>query len=131
MEAYICLLKNLTPWRESASALYRPSDRHLSAKLVPSFADRECHGVSVTDPYDSWRESASALYPPSDCHLSAKLVPLFVDRECHLVSVTDPYYSILRLSRSKPLLFLPSSTSVVLTRLSEPRFRPTTSQKIW
>jgi hypothetical protein len=29
-----------TLWPESASELYRPSDRHLSAKLVPIFADR-------------------------------------------------------------------------------------------
>jgi hypothetical protein len=29
-----------TPWSESASELYRPSDRSLSAKLVPTFADR-------------------------------------------------------------------------------------------
>jgi hypothetical protein len=34
---------SLTPWLESASELYRPSDRRLSAKLLPSFADR---GVS-------------------------------------------------------------------------------------
>jgi hypothetical protein len=40
-----------TPWSESASELYRPRDRHLSAKLVPSFADRGCHVVRVTDPY--------------------------------------------------------------------------------
>jgi hypothetical protein len=40
-----------TPWPESASELYRPSDRRLSAKLVPTFADRWCHVVSVTDPY--------------------------------------------------------------------------------
>jgi hypothetical protein len=31
--------------------LYRQSDRRLSAKLVPTFADRWCHVVSVTDPY--------------------------------------------------------------------------------
>jgi hypothetical protein len=31
--------------------LYRPSDRRLSAKLVPTSADRRCHVVSVTDPY--------------------------------------------------------------------------------
>jgi hypothetical protein len=37
-----------TPWSESASELYRPSDRRL---LVPTFADRVCHVVSVTDPY--------------------------------------------------------------------------------
>jgi hypothetical protein len=30
--------------------IYRPSDRRLSAKKVPSFADRGCRTVSVTDP---------------------------------------------------------------------------------
>jgi CBS-domain-containing membrane protein len=40
-----------TPWSEFASELYRLSDRHLSAKLVPTFADRGCHVVSVTDSY--------------------------------------------------------------------------------
>jgi hypothetical protein len=40
-----------TPWPEFSSELYRPSDRRLSAKLVPTFADRGCHVVSVTDPY--------------------------------------------------------------------------------
>jgi hypothetical protein len=42
---------NKTPWSESASELYRPSDRRLSAKLVPTFADRGFDVVSVTDPY--------------------------------------------------------------------------------
>jgi hypothetical protein len=32
--------QNKLPWPESASELYRPGDRHLSAKLVPTFADR-------------------------------------------------------------------------------------------
>jgi hypothetical protein len=41
--------KNLGP--ESASELHRPIDRRLSEKLVPTFADRGCHVVSVTDPY--------------------------------------------------------------------------------
>jgi hypothetical protein len=39
------------PWSESASELYRPSDRRLSAKRLPTFADIGCHVVSVTDPY--------------------------------------------------------------------------------
>jgi hypothetical protein len=48
----ICKLKlNETPWPEFAIELYLPSDRRLSAKLVPTFADRGCHVVSVTDPY--------------------------------------------------------------------------------
>jgi hypothetical protein len=42
---------NSTPWPESASELYRPSDRRLSAKLVPTFADIGCHVVRVTDLY--------------------------------------------------------------------------------
>jgi hypothetical protein len=40
-----------TPWPESASKLYRPSDRRLLAMLVPTFADRGLHVVSVTDLY--------------------------------------------------------------------------------
>jgi hypothetical protein len=40
-----------TPWSESASELRRPSDRRLSAKWLPTFADKGCHVVSVTDPY--------------------------------------------------------------------------------
>jgi hypothetical protein len=42
---------NLTPWPESASELYRLSDRRLSAKIVPTFANRGSHVVSVMDPY--------------------------------------------------------------------------------
>jgi hypothetical protein len=38
-------------WPEPANKLCRPSNRHLSAKLVPTFEDRGCHMVSVTVPY--------------------------------------------------------------------------------
>jgi hypothetical protein len=41
----------LAPWPESTSELYRPSNHRLSAKLVPNFADRESHVVSVRDFY--------------------------------------------------------------------------------
>jgi hypothetical protein len=81
------------------------SQLHLSGKQTPS------------------PESASELYRPSDRLLLAKLVPR---------GQLDGYlrqYS--RFSRPEPLLFLPSSSSVVLTRLSGPRSRPTGSQKIW
>jgi hypothetical protein len=43
--------KKKTPWSESASELYRPSDRRLLAKRLPTCAERGCHAVSVTDPY--------------------------------------------------------------------------------
>jgi hypothetical protein len=35
------------------SELYQPSDRRLSAKLVPTFADWGCRVVSPKDPYGS------------------------------------------------------------------------------
>jgi hypothetical protein len=38
-----------TNWPQSASELYRPSDHRLSAKLFPSFSDRESLVVSMTD----------------------------------------------------------------------------------
>jgi hypothetical protein len=44
-------LNKKTPWPKSASELYRPRDRCLSVKLVPTSADTGCHVVSVTDPY--------------------------------------------------------------------------------
>jgi hypothetical protein len=40
-----------SPWPQSASELYRLSDRRLM-ELVPPFVDRRCRVVSVTDPYD-------------------------------------------------------------------------------
>jgi hypothetical protein len=54
----------------------------------------------------------------------------FKDRGCHVVSATDFYGRILHFSRPESLLFLPSSSSVVLMRLSGPRSRPTTTKKI-
>jgi hypothetical protein len=36
---------------EKKNEIYRPSDRHLSAKLMPTFADRGCRVVRATDPY--------------------------------------------------------------------------------
>jgi hypothetical protein len=40
-----------TPGLYSASELYWPSDRRLSAKLVPTLADRECRVVNAMNPH--------------------------------------------------------------------------------
>jgi hypothetical protein len=40
-------LRGLSPQSE----LYRPSDRRLSAKLVPTLANRGCRVVSATNPH--------------------------------------------------------------------------------
>jgi hypothetical protein len=95
-EKRLFLLDTLTnllinPWLQSAKEPYRPSDRRLSANLVPTLADR---GVSRGQ---------------GDGSL--------------------PQYS--RSSRPQPLLYLPSSSSIVLMRLNGPRSRTTTFQKIW
>jgi hypothetical protein len=45
------ILNKQTPWPGSASELHRPSDRRLSAKFVPTFADRGCRVVRANDPY--------------------------------------------------------------------------------
>jgi hypothetical protein len=39
-----------TKWTQSASELYRSSDRRRSAKLVPTLADRGCHVISARSP---------------------------------------------------------------------------------
>jgi hypothetical protein len=56
-------------------------------------------------------------------------VPTFVVRGCRVVSAADPLLPYSRFPIPELLLFLPSISSVVLTRLSGPHSRPTT-QKI-
>jgi hypothetical protein len=55
----------------------------------------------------------------------------FSDRGCCVVSATDPHGHNIGYLDPEPLLFHSSSSSINLTRLSGPRSRPTTSQKIW
>jgi hypothetical protein len=53
------------------------------------------------------------------------------DGGCRVVSATDPHGRNLGFLDPEPLLFHSSSSSIILTKLSGPRSRPTTSQKIW
>jgi hypothetical protein len=48
------------------------------------------------------------------------------DSGCHMASATDPLWLYSQISKPESLLFLPSSTSIVLMRLSGPRSRPKT-----
>jgi hypothetical protein len=43
-------LRGLSP-QANYTERYRPSDRRMSAKLVPTFAERGCRVVSATDPH--------------------------------------------------------------------------------
>jgi hypothetical protein len=51
MYAHRLSVVSTVKYKNSANELYRPSYRRLSAKLVPTFDDRRCHLVSVTDSY--------------------------------------------------------------------------------
>jgi hypothetical protein len=123
---------------EGATSQFPPSWRpHLfRTQQFRIFAARICPCPSSHSSYNHlikqtpWPESASELYRPCDRRLSAKLVPTFANRGCRVVSASDPY-SLILFSRPEPLLFLPSSSSIVLKRLSGSRSRLTTSQKIW
>jgi hypothetical protein len=79
---------------------------------------------------NSWPQSAGELYRLSDRRSSAKLVSTSADTWVSRSQRVGTLRSYSRLSRPKPLLFLSSSSSIVLTRLSEPRSRHTTSQKV-
>jgi hypothetical protein len=75
LHPYSIKLKRDTPWPEFASELYRPSDRRLSVKLVPNYADRGCHAVSATEieifsPADMQRRFEETFY----FHLQSKRI---------------------------------------------------------
>jgi hypothetical protein len=89
-----------TPRSESASELYRPSDRRLSAKWLPTCADRRCQVVSVTDPYGR--------------------ISRFSRQEPLLFYQVAPQFVLTRLSapRSSPTTFLFSGSAGNRTRAS-------------
>jgi hypothetical protein len=76
-----------------------------------------------------WSESAREPCRPSDRRLSAELEPTFTDRGVSRGQCDRSLRSYSWFYRPEPLPFLSSSSSIVLTRLSGPRSRPTTSQK--
>jgi hypothetical protein len=65
-------------------------------------------------------------WPPLVDEVSAK----FADRICRVVRATDPHGRYSRFSRPEPLCPW-NGSSITLMRLSGPRSRPTTSQKIF
>jgi hypothetical protein len=65
--------------------------------------------------------------PPLVNGVSAK----FADRGCRVVNTKDPCGRILGFQDRSRCFFLSIISSIVLTRLTGPRSRPITSQKIW
>jgi hypothetical protein len=62
-------------------------------------------------------------------NMDLKIAPHKTRVPCGQRDISPRPYS--RFSSQEPLLFLPRCSSVVLTRLSGPRSRPTTSEKFW
>jgi hypothetical protein len=123
MAVFVCLCWHLCTWR--------PCDGLIPSSRSPAGQDT---GEAVTAQLRALgplrRLVREPTIPTERPPLLGEVSANFWDTGCHVVSVTSlrPYS---RISRPEPLLFLPSSYSFVLTRLSGPRSRPTTSQKIW
>jgi hypothetical protein len=87
-------------------------------QLLPYADDVNLLGDDIT----LWPEYVSELYRPSNRSLSAK---------CQLLRSDGSQWPCSQIYRPELLLFLPSSFSVVLMRLSGPCSKPTTSQRMW
>jgi hypothetical protein len=105
-------------WRKGKAGIPRES------KIFMKCFTKQTH-IRSYDMETPWSESARGLYRKSDRRLAKLGQRLRIDG----VSWTAQRIptSASPISTPEPLLFLPSSSSIVLTRLSG----PTTSQKIW
>ena len=78
-----------------------------------------------------WPQSASELYRQSGRRRSAKLVPTFADRGVSRGQSNGSPRPLISVFWTGSSTFYSSSSSLDLTRLSGPRSRLTTIQKIW
>jgi hypothetical protein len=99
----------------------RNSAKHSNVKLIPLKATKITNSMAVVR-----ERTIPTERPPLVIEISVNFSEQRASRGQRDGSLR-PYS---RFSRPELLLFLPSSSSVVLTRLSGPRSRPTTSQKI-
>jgi hypothetical protein len=75
--------------------------------------------------------SPRANYTDRAIPLVGEVMPISADRGVSRGQCNGSPKPFSRLSIPKPLLFILSSSSIVLTRLSGSRSRPNTSQEIW
>jgi hypothetical protein len=88
----------------------------------------------LNSPEDGYKASTSLtpwFFSPQANYTDRATAACHPNRGCRVVSATDPHGRNLDFLDPEPLLFHSSSSSVILTRLSGPRSRPTISQKIW
>jgi hypothetical protein len=114
---YMCPIPN--GFRDTALSLYRRAARHILTWVA------KCIDVKNSVALVRKRTIPNER-PPHVDEVSANFCGWKVSCGQRKRS-PRPYF---RFSRPESLLFLSSSPSILLTRLSEPRSRPTTSQKI-
>jgi hypothetical protein len=78
-----------------------------------------------------WPKSASDLYRTEELNIVGELSANSCRQRVSHGQRNGSLWPYSRISRSEPLLFLTSSCSVVLTRLSGPHSRLIASQKMW
>ena len=115
--------------------------RHLAHSLVTKqtvlsklwyHICNKTNNTHTTDTTPPWPKSASELYQQSGRRRSAKLVPTFAERGVSRGQRNgSPRPLISVFWTGAATFFYSSSSSIDLTRLSGPRSRPTTTQKIW
>jgi hypothetical protein len=86
---------------------------HSPSYICSNGEENKLRGLSPRANYTD--REAAACWRSRGCCVEAQMIPT----------------AVFSFSRTQPLHFLPSSSSVILTRLSRPRSRHTTSQKIW
>jgi hypothetical protein len=120
---------------EIECSLVSPPSLYIRSKsfrsLVQLFVRTESLGSSPKEKQNKRLLARKRTIPTQRPLQPATLVPTFAGRSCCVVSATDPYGRSCGVSRPESLLLLSIRTSIILSRLSGPRSRPTTSQKIW
>jgi hypothetical protein len=112
------------PNAEVIWGLHKPSQRSLILKMETAML-----AETLGKPEHSTRPKPHVWYNKQASKQTNKQTKTS-NRGCRVVSATAPQGRILGFLDLEPLLFLPSSSSIVLTRLSGSRSRPTTSQNI-
>jgi hypothetical protein len=128
---------SVTGWSDPLSSKAEEDWRTLG-ELTVRF--RICRKVQISQSYNNKSKShlKNSVAWVRERTIPTELPPLVGEVSANFCLYRVPHGQLdgslrpyLPLSRSEPLLFLQSSSSIALTRLSAPRSRLTTSQKIW
>jgi hypothetical protein len=110
--------------------VYPPNEASFQAILI-YYMQNKTQPIAAPDWYNSVAWVRERTIPTGRPPLVGEVSAIFWAKRVPRGQLDGSLRQHSRLSRPEPLFFLSSSSSIVLTRLSGPRFRPTTPQKIW